>query len=383
MVEKEKNVLIVNEGGISNSGAEIRIRILLQYLIEQKYKGTICILSHTSATIPHKMKKYFIRRGVSFYSTTHESYNKTKEIIQKKGIDIVQCHNLGIFNADPIRAAKDEQKKVIWFAHDYWVFCGNRNLYAYDESVCTSTGPKCIRCIGLRAILHLRKIQDLINKVDIAIAPSKIVKQMYENHSIAIGKWKIIHPWISSKFKSRSVTKREGVLFVGPLSKAKGIFLALEAFNIVAKHNVRLKLRIVGSGQEKESIDRQEVESYIRKNYLQDQVEYGGYKSVLELRDEFNRAEVYMCTPLWPELFGQTWAQAVACQCNVVATNVGSIPELSKRKIFLANPSPDSVSKALRTALSMRQLSQKLSRELTREMNIKYAAKQILELYKE
>jgi glycosyltransferase involved in cell wall biosynthesis len=108
-------------------------------------------------------------------------------------------------------------------------------------------------------------------------------------------------------------------LAVAHLIPEKGIDVLIDAFARIEVSEARLN--IVGDGPE-----RGRLEELARSRGLESRV------SFLGLRDDVDalllRAHVFVHPCLWEEAFGYTLAEALATGCPVVASRIGSTPEL-------------------------------------------------------
>jgi len=102
----------------------------------------------------------------------------------------------------------------------------------------------------------------------------------------------------------RTATKENFVLFVGRLSKQKGIDYLMQ----VAGQLPDIEFKVVGTGKGEAKIQ------YIPKN-----VEFLGYVSHDELLDLYARAPIF-CLPSIAETFGLVIIEAMASGCAVVST---------------------------------------------------------------
>ena len=337
-------ILIVNDCGLRGSGAEIRIRLLVEELLKRQTYSEIHVLEHETSSTKFQ--------GVTIHRcSTQNSGFVTAHIIKKNSIDLVQVHNLASISTRPIIAAKKLKKPVLFFLHDYWPLCGRRYLYSKWNTSCSETQAfKCMRCIGIPSYIHVLRTRKDLNKCDVGIAPSTFCKELYEHHGLLRGKWQVVTPWIDKIFNlplKKEVNREQNrILFVGPLSKAKGAYLLAEAFAEVKKVFPETKLYYVGYGQEKTNQERTQLEQLFQDTGILHAVSFLGEKTSEQLKEEYARAGVYVCCPLWPEVFGQTWAQALACGAPVVATNVGSIPELSS-SVVIVNSTPISLAQGI------------------------------------
>lgn len=370
-------LLIINDYGIKGGGTENRVRLLILELLKRKTFEEIHLLELEEG------KSSKGKLAINMHKCSRkDAYEKTKSIIENFGIDIVQIHNLLGLSTDPIKAAKRLKKPVIWFAHDYWTFCGRRNLWNKWNNVCESAKAyNCTRCIGWKSFFYIMLKKRIINKADIAIAPTSFVFNIHAKHKVMKGKWKVIHPWINlSLFKPNKKVKKENkVLYVGPLEEFKGAFLTLKAFKIALNSFPNLKLRFVGE-RNKERV--KEIKNLAKKEGILMNIEFKGFLPHKELVKEYQKAKVYVCPPLWPEVVGQTWAQAAGCGTQVITTRSGSISELAKGSAILIKS--NNVNDLAKTIISVIKKDSKSVESLSlNRFNIKHATEEILKLYKE
>jgi len=106
-------------------------------------------------------------------------------------------------------------------------------------------------------------------------------------------------------------------LYLGRLSKHKGIITLLEAFLKVRNDNVMLL--IGGEGEQKT-----EVESYIKRDK---RIRYLGFVSGKNKKDVLLKADVFILPSEWYEVSPLAIQEAYAFGLPVIASNIGSIPE--------------------------------------------------------
>lgn len=372
------NILIVNDYGIHGAGTEVRLKLLIEKLGKDKVSKKIHLVSKTESTSS---------KFISHLASEKTAYIKTKEIIKKYKIDLVQVHNSFAFSTNAIKAAKELQKPVIFFAHDYWGFCGRRNLINHKNKVCSNFKfIKCSQCIGLLSVLHLKKIQKQLNKCDIAIAPNTFVKEIYEKNGILVGKWKIIKPWIDLKlFKPNKKIKRDKntLLFVGALTYAKGAVHLAKSLKYLVQEIPNIKLKFIGWNQEKTDPNRKRIQKILKENKTLQNVEFCGLKYGEDLIKEFQKAAVYVCPPIWPEVFGHTWAQAMACGCRIVTTNKLSFTEdLKKQNSVVADTNPEDLAKKIIQTMSQKNIGSSKNRKfIAANFNLNKNIKTLIAVY--
>ena len=114
--------------------------------------------------------------------------------------------------------------------------------------------------------------------------------------------------------------KHPAVLFMGTLTKVKGIDVLLKAIPIIRKRIQNLHVYIAGSGSEEGNLKKLVKELNIEEN-----VSFLGFVSGEEKYAYYKSADIYV-QPSRYETFGVVLLEAMACGKPVVASNVGGIP---------------------------------------------------------
>jgi len=122
-------------------------------------------------------------------------------------------------------------------------------------------------------------------------------------------------------------------IFVGRLSKIKGIDLLLDGFALVHQEKPEARLLIAGDGEEREAL-----ENRISSMGLKESVRLLGNVAHNRLPQILNAADIFVLTSV-AEGVPNAILEAMACGLPVVATNVGGIHEVVKSGVngFLIN----------------------------------------------
>lgn len=112
------------------------------------------------------------------------------------------------------------------------------------------------------------------------------------------------------------------ILFVGRLTKPKGIAELMGAFAIVARQHPDVRLVFAGNG----SMSRH-IASFTERNGLRGRVEIRGALSSPDVA-RLMRSASLLCLPSYSEGCPNVVIEAVSCGCPVVVTGVGGTPEL-------------------------------------------------------
>lgn len=119
-----------------------------------------------------------------------------------------------------------------------------------------------------------------------------------------------------------STESRKNLLFVGRLIKNKGVDILLQSFASVVSLYPEQKLSIVGDG-----IERSNLELLAKKLGLSNSVIFFGSKPHNEIV-QFYQDSLIFISPTLSEGFGLAIAEAMACQCVVIASDLAAVAEL-------------------------------------------------------
>ena len=123
------------------------------------------------------------------------------------------------------------------------------------------------------------------------------------------------------------------VLYVGRLTSEKGIDVLLRTWKAASPGTVP-GLRIIGDGPA-----REEVATFVTANPKAN-VHYLGRRSHDEVIDEMKRAGALVIPSLWYEAFPHTILEASACGVPILASRLGTLPDVIDDKVtgLLFNP---------------------------------------------
>lgn len=160
------------------------------------------------------------------------------------------------------------------------------------------------------------------------------------------------------------------VLFVGRLSKEKGIVYLLQALSRLQTAGKTFKAVIVGSGPLEAELQR-----YILDNNLTDSVVMAGWVDNAELPAYYKTADV-MVGPSLYEAQGLVFLEALAAGLPVITTTAGGTKDFVKNKLngFLVEPqSPDQIADKLTALHNDHTLLQQLSQAAPGSVREKYS----------
>jgi glycosyltransferase involved in cell wall biosynthesis len=115
------------------------------------------------------------------------------------------------------------------------------------------------------------------------------------------------------------------VLYVGRLSRAKGIMTLVEIWPRLVAQYPNIQLVMVGSGKDSWDDCEPDILEYVRKQALESSVTLAGHSTDVH---EYLQASDLFVSPSDYEGFSLTLVEALGCALPVVTTAVGAVPEI-------------------------------------------------------
>ena len=252
--------------------------------------------------------------------------------------DIVHFHNtFPLISPLAVRAAS-KYAPVVMTLHNYRTACA--------AGVPTRNGKVCSLCLDKRCVwdgvkhrcyrgslfatvplaLNIALYRSLLPKwVSRFIVLSEFQKQKMVEYGWPEEKIAVKGNFVSGGVVSGGVeVKKNQIVYVGRLSKEKGVETLIKAFKILSASSVcsvvkNLKLIIVGDG-----VDRAKLEEMAKGL----EVEFVGLKSVEEVRRLMFESKATMLPSECWETFGLTVVESMLEGTPVVVSNLGALPEI-------------------------------------------------------
>lgn len=273
------------------------------------------------------------------------NYFRTKKIIRKNNIDIVHINNCARFiSPSPILAAKKMSKKVVMTFHNTYYYCPKG--WAVDKNYKECKKGCSAFCLfndcpsqkesAISFFYHFIKWVKIsfhryfIKKyVDHFICPSKKLKrniqrtfQFPENKVSYLANFIEVKNYYQIKF---SKIQNNQFLFVGRISKEKGVDVAVKAIDLLIKKEglKNIKLKIIGSGKEKNRIEK-----LVKKMDLKNNVKFLGRINNDKIDKYYQESIAVLVPSLWFEVFGLVNLEAMRNRTPIIASDIGGISEI-------------------------------------------------------
>lgn len=282
-----------------------------------------------------------------------EAEKKIMGVIDNFKPDIVHMNNIN-FQLTPsiIYGIKKRNIPVVQTVHDYQMICPNHLLYNFDKNVpcekCVKGSHinciknKCIHGSRVKSILGMieAKLYSFLKtykKVDLFVCPSNFLEnKLLSAKEYYKGKTCTIHNFIDKeKFKDADREEKGYILFVGRLSKEKGIENICETAKILPEY----KFIVAGSGPDEDLL----------KGIPN--IELAGFLTGDKLCEIMGGAKVLLLPSVCYENCPLSILEAHAMGLPVVTMNSGGMAELVKDGVtgsLVNEPTPKAISLKLK-----------------------------------
>lgn len=252
------------------------------------------------------------------------SYTKIIKILEKENPDVVHLHTPLDITLSAFDAVKKMKLPLVFTAHDYILLCRKVVLLHGSGEICTDENIN--KFCKLYRILT-KKIID--NKTDVVIFPSQFISRIFTEKGFFKKSKKAILPYpvqlnnIKS-YKTNTDTDNQSlnILYVGSLTRHKGIQILIKAVKLIKKDSI--KLTIIGSGIYKNKLENlagtdKRITFYgkVRNEYIE---------------SCYNKSDVLVVPSVWNEVFGIVVLEAFRAGVPVIASRIGGITEIVKNK---------------------------------------------------
>lgn len=216
----------------------------------------------------------------------------------------------------------------------------------------------------------------ILNQTDIILAQSNESEKQLLSWGVNPDKVKQYRYWIdpqkfntSNRKKYLSQKSDFTVIFVSRLIPKKGTRIVLK----LAKKLPNIKFMVIGSGPE---------EAYIKK-HLTPNLNFLGTISNHQLLDYYSQSDIFIQPALYQEGFTRTIMEAVSSGLPVVASNIGTIPEIVSPEVsILVKPTVNNFAQAILKLYRQPSLLEQMRRNCSGYSRNNFSPKNIKQITK-
>lgn len=250
------------------------------------------------------------------FSLKNQNRNKKRivelliEYCNKEKIDIITVHHGGV-SCNIVYIMLKKKLKNIKFV---------RYLHGSFDAYTFGNGENKIKDIIVKEVMRKAlRISDLM------IFISKAVEKTFvDNFKINNKNRTVIYNGINKSFFENVIEKSErNIIFVGRLTKVKGVDILLNAFRKVCNKNSNVNLTIVGDGEERKNLEKKAIDLGIS-----DKISFTGRQT--NVKDWLDKNAIFVYPSIWEEGFGISVVEAMARGCVPITFKKGGLPEIIK-----------------------------------------------------
>ncbi len=319
--------------------------------------------------IPLKFQKNIMRYqyiqlfGNYYIDTSIEK--KLRYWVDEISPSVIHIHNNYKYPTSIYSELKGMNIPLIKTVHDFGMVCPTSWCIKPDGKICKGGLSKnCVEagCITNKYYKLMEAINKIVNDLEknsviLFIAPSKSLKQKMEEHGFN----NIVHVpnFINVNDYKVDISKMEigNILYVGGLTKHKGVHYLIEAFPRILEEFPDASLNIIGSGPLRSCLDNR-----VRQLGVENCVVFHGKVSDDVVKELYQKANVVVIPSIWMENSPMVIYEAMASGRPVVGSNIGGIPELIRdgENGFLTEPrNPEDIAEKVIKILSDINLAEK------------------------
>ena len=347
-------ILLVNYRYFVSGGPE-RYMFNIKKVLENNGHEVIPFSIHSNKNVPTEYSKYFVEPIGNRDATYFEECKKTPKVIWqmltrsiyslevKKAIqkeikevkpDLVYIiHFVNKLSPSVIRGAKQMGIPVVLRLSDYFLLCP-RFDFLYNRKICEDCLSKgygeCIkkRCVKnslfasvIRVFsMKVHKFMNIYKDVDAFITPSQFLKKKLVANGFAEEKITCIPTFTETKECIAETVIGEYGLYFGRIAEEKGVETVIKAYEKLPNHRVK----IMGDDTTEEAV---RLKKYCADKKLTN-IEFLGFRQGEELEKVIRNSRFVLIPSIWYDNLPNTALEAFRNAKPVIASNIGSLPEL-------------------------------------------------------
>lgn len=234
-----------------------------------------------------------------------------------------------------------------YFQKDFEFFYENyvdeKNLFKYYL----------LKLAALRAWIMQKILLFFAKRIDSKVAISEKVAQIFDTNGIH-GLKVIYNPVIVPHFSFRKAANK--ILYVGKLSKGKGVDVLLGAFAKIVPKIKDVSLEIIGTGHLYKSLT-----DFVSVNKFKNKIVFRGHLNHDNTLKEIAKSSLTIIPSVWPEPFGRVAVESLLVGTPVLVTNRGGLPEIIRdnRWGIIVKPTKDAISAGIERAVKQNETLKK------------------------
>jgi len=366
-------------------GMDLHGKHLLEGLSERGHEVIVVSTKHPSG------KEYEKTNSIQIYYLKHTTFGSAKrgwskqsvlkfrEIVSEERIDLVLSQSLAGYGVAKIARRMGIPVVTIMHGYETMLFFSVLNQVRNLEKDYLLLFKSFFSCFYYSLF---REFPLLMNTSMIIAVSEKVAKVISRRPFVDGNKIKVVRHGIDLSIFNPSQQKRQdtriklgivdnevAILFLSFVSKQKGANIAIKALHKLS--NIRnIKLIIAGDG---EYLD--DAKLLVRHYHIESRTIFTGFVPNENTSQYYNAADIFIFPTLRVESFGIVIAEAMACKKPIIASNIGSIPDVIDNGVNgILFPPGDfkELSKQINRLLSDRKYSEMISQNARQKASYEF-----------
>lgn len=347
-------ILLVNYRYFISGGPE-KYMFNIKKVLEDNGHEVIPFSIHSNKNVDTEYSKYFVEPIGSRDATYFDECKKTPKVIWqmltrsvystevekaiKKEIKDVKpdlvyiIHFVNKLSPSVICGAKKMSVPVVLRLSDYFLLCP-RFDFMHDKKPCeecltkgymTCVKKRCVKGSLFASIVRVfsmkvHKAMNVYKNVDAFITPSEFLKNKLIENGFDEKKITCIPTFTVSKSKVGETQIGNYGLYFGRVTEEKGVETVVKAYEIMPDRFVK----IMGDDTTDEA---KRLKEYIKEKRIEN-IEFVGFRAGEELEEIIKGARFTLIPSIWYDNLPNTALESFLYSKPVIASNIGSLPEL-------------------------------------------------------
>ena len=347
-------ILLVNYRYFISGGPE-KYMFNIKKMLEDNGHEVIPFSIHSNKNVETKYSKYFVEPIGSRNATYFDEVKKTpksiwqmltrsvysvevekaikKEIRDVKPDLVYIIHFVNKLSPSVICGAKKMGIPVVLRLSDYFLLCP-RFDFMYNKKPCeecltkgymSCIKKKCVKGSLFASVIRVfsmkvHSIMKIYRNVDAFITPSEFLRKKLIENGFEEKKIVCIPTFTASKSEIGEQKIGGYGLYFGRITEEKGVDTVVKAYEMMPNR----KVKIMGDDTTEEAV---KLKNYIKQKNIKN-IEFVGFKSGEELEKIIKDARFVLIPSIWYDNLPNTALEAFQYSKPVIASNIGSLPEL-------------------------------------------------------
>lgn len=256
-----------------------------------------------------------------------------KEILEEKPDLVYIIHFVNKLSPSVITGAKKLGVPVVLRLSDYFLLCP-RFDFLYQKKICEDCLSKgYISCIKKKCVkdslfaslirvlsMKIHNFMNIYDNVDAFITPSEFLKAKLISNGFSSKRIHCVPTFTSSKSDNSNPVIGNYGLYFGRITEEKGVQSVVKAYEKLPDHNVK----IMGDESTEEA---RILVDYVKRKNLKN-IEFIGFKTGTELENVIKNSRFTIIPSIWYDNLPNTALESFHFSKPVIASNIGSLPEL-------------------------------------------------------